>query len=143
MVGKRVGGKRRESSFEFQRIVAVESQHGRAKFGEILENRVEARVGRQCLIDLDRRLRIASRALVRRAQTREDRITFWPGSAQGIESGRGFGGLAVARQLRSGFVFRAGCLCRRVTVMAIEAPSPRPGHDENSQGNYQIPVFGP
>jgi hypothetical protein len=134
MIGKRVRGERRELAFEFQRIVAVESQHGRAELGEILEGRIEARVGRQRLIGLDRRPRIAGRALVRRAQTREDRITLWRCFAQGVESGRGFGGLAVTRQLRGGFVFRAGCLRRLVAVMAVEAPAPGPGHDENSQG---------
>jgi DNA polymerase (family 10) len=77
------------------------------------------------------------------AQTREDRVTLWCGFAQGIEGGRGFGGLAVARQLRGGFVFRAGCLRRLVAVMAVEAPAPRPGHDENSQGYQQISIFGP
>src|ERR1700674_3592663 len=27
--------------------------------------------------------------------------------------------------------------------MAVEAPAPRPGHDENSQGYQQISIFGP
>ena len=90
VIGKTIRGERCKFLFKLKRIVTIDSQHGGAKLGEISKPRVGRGVGGKTLILLDRRLRIACRALIGRPQPRKACIALRGGPAQFLKRCRGF-----------------------------------------------------